>query len=434
MSSSAGLPAPGQTFSLAETIRYRLPFGSWMGLWVGLAAAVGSGCDSTDDGMVPRPTTDATVSDASVGDGRGGGVDVATPDGSAIVDGPGAGGGDGPAADGALGDGPVAVDALPPDVRPTNCGAPGQPCCPTNTCFDGACCGAAVGGEKRCVAPGGECRIEGGGAGGTCTAGACSGCGGALNQACCEGDVCLAQGLVCALNLCKACGTANAPCCAGDICGPGLSCDDGECETCGGPDQPCCAGRTCNDGGCCLGSGLGQCLAQGLSCPPAGPAGGMCAAGKCTGCGAADQPCCLGRMCDGPNLTCEGGGNGSCSPCGLPGQDACPGAGCMPGSCVDDDEQCIAVGATCPQGSGVCTAGGACQNGGDLCGGLDQLCCGRGAPPAGVYCSHPGTVCHGTNDDNERCVLCGGLGQPCCSGSFCRAGECDGPFSNRTCQ
>jgi hypothetical protein len=80
------------------------------------------------------------------------------------------------------------------------------------------------------------------------------------------------------------CGALNGACCAGEVCQPGGACVAGadagmSCTACGGSGQPCCppasgtGDDTCNTGFACI-----------------NPAGAAPAA--CQPCGARGQPCC----------------------------------------------------------------------------------------------------------------------------------------------
>jgi hypothetical protein len=144
------------------------------------------------------------------------------------------------------------------------CGAPGQPCCPGNSCDGGCCVNGGV--DHLCVAVGTSCgdslvppyHADGGGdADGDAaadaagpppapictTTGACGACGG-LGQACCPPE--------------------NQPWCsaAGSTC---LRDPDGSltCHACGNLGQPCCSpfsdgqpeGGTCNAPAACMYSG-----------------------------------------------------------------------------------------------------------------------------------------------------------------------------------
>jgi hypothetical protein len=216
----------------------------------------------------------------------------------------------------------------------STCGAPGQPCCPTEACAGGGCCVDAV-----CTAEGRDC----GHGLGVCSSGGCGGCG-AIGQPCCPERLteacsgsapncwgCTQAGSQCSSNpaiahqgdICVACGGDGQPCCYGgdDCTGDSLYCnpDDGRCTShCGGPGEPCCGATAsvtqafCRNGGCCMssfkgGSGSGTCAES----PTCG-----CSAGKCTTCGTDKQACCEGDLCEfGIGLcfggVCNGGDGGS---------------------------------------------------------------------------------------------------------------------------
>jgi hypothetical protein len=398
------------------------------------------------DAPLPPDTIDARTdvgppkADAG-GSGGGGGRQGGSGSGGATVD---------------LGnDTPVAVDADSPaegsdtavdttsdtpldsghDTSSPTCGAPGQPCCADNTCSAGGCCASGNGNTPRCVASGAACSTSGGGNGGTCSNGVCSGCGAALNQPCCAGQICGGANLACTQGQCRQCGGMGEPCCAGATCGSGFSCNGTTCIACGGPDEPCCEKRSCKNDSCCVrqNNGRDDCLIVGDTCPLSGPGNaGTCMAGKCSGCGQSGQACCNGNLCDDPAQACIAG---KCQGCGGVGQAACQGNLCSGGSCVDSAGTCIAVDTACGQDSGTCTAEGGCNKGNVHCGGLDQPCCGVGVAPAGVFCTKPGTTCGpGIIAANRRCVPCGGLGQACCGEDECRVGTCSGIGNSATCR
>ncbi|MBN2192135.1 MAG: hypothetical protein JW751_04910 [Polyangiaceae bacterium] len=126
-------------------------------------------------------------------------------------------------------------DACDDDGFCVACGGEGDPCCTNNRCDGGGCC---VGGA--CVADGATC-----GDGGTCMTGACSHCGGAEGEPCCDGS-----------------------------CGSNLACDGTDRCVCGGEGEPCC-GTTCDSEamGC-----FGYVCQPGTDeCPPGRPIeGGDC--------------------------------------------------------------------------------------------------------------------------------------------------------------
>jgi hypothetical protein len=107
---------------------------------------------------------------------------------------------------------------------------------------------------------------------------------------------------------CMSCGALNGACCPGDVCQPGGECTGammgmgGTCAPCGGAGQACCNG----------GGGFGRCN-DGFACA----FGAADAGATCEPCGASGQACCGGgptaqRMC-GTGLTCTGpdGGRGA---------------------------------------------------------------------------------------------------------------------------
>jgi hypothetical protein len=207
-------------------------------------------------------------------------------------------------------------------LLPPWCGAPGQPCCPGESCDGGGCC---VG--EQCVAAGQPCGQE---FTSTCKAGSCGSCGG-LGQPCCDvslwswcprtGDHqgpsctgCTQSGTMCSSTgtggTCVACGADGMQCCWEGCLGANSYCDDylddagrpevndaglieNVCSSqCGGPGQPCCQGNTCKNDGCCLGGG---CVAS----PTCG-----CTAGQCTTCGLTGQACCAGNTCQAGQQPC----------------------------------------------------------------------------------------------------------------------------------
>jgi hypothetical protein len=311
----------------------------------------------------------------------------------------------------------VAAADVPPVITPPapdaggTCGAPGQPCCAGNACHDNGCCAAGNNAVARCIASGAACRTADGESAGVCGNGACGGCGAALNQPCCQGNICT---------------------------GAGLACNGERCGSCGGADQPCCPGRTCGGGGCCVRTGGDDvCVTQGETCPLQGPgSGGLCMAGTCSGCGGTNQPCCNGGICNQAGQACIAG---RCGTCGGQNQPSCPANQCPTGGCINADGTCIGVGTECGQQSGTCNADGSCGHGEEACGGPSQPCCGLNRPPAGAFCTKPGTMCSmgGLGMGlGRRCIACGGIDQPCCDGDECREGNCrnSGGFGQRTCR
>ena len=200
----------------------------------------------------------------------------------------------------------------------------------------------------------------------------------------------------------------------------GTVCSDGSIVGCGGTGQPCCARNGCTQGRCCVG---GRCVGSGNSC---GSTLGTCSLNRCTGgtpasCGSSGLACCPGEpngvgnasdFCTQSGTACDPGTGVGCRTCGGTGQPCCDGQVCLSGGCCDaNSHQCIAIGASCPAGQGICVLGG-CQGG--ACGRLGAPCCG-----SGVSCTAPSSTC-----SNGTCVACGGSGQPCCppnrgSGAYC---------------
>jgi hypothetical protein len=371
--------------SLALACRKDVPAPPDPGVDIGVAKPDAGGDVNIDPIKVDVATDTAGTADPS---------DGAAADAPVVLDAETGGASDVPAA------GDATVDQTPagPDVA-APCGGPGQPCCGGTSCRDNGCCATASGGVARCVANGSACRTSDDESAGMCSNGKCAGCGSALNQPCCQGNVCS---------------------------GAGLTCNDDRCAACGGPNQACCPNRTCSADSCCVRQGGDDvCIRAGETCPLQGPGnGGTCAANRCSGCGGANQPCCNGGLCSEAGQACV---SGRCSSCGGLNQPACPGNACNNPGCVSGAAVCVAPGMDCGQGTGTCNADGSCRQGGDACGGLNQPCCGLGAPPAGAFCSRPGTTCTLPGQGmglGRHCVLCGGFDQPCCDDDDCHQGTC----------
>jgi hypothetical protein len=203
----------------------------------------------------------------------------------------------------------------------------------------------------------------------------------------------------------------------------------------GGPTI-CTIGGQCVAPGTCAGGALGG---AGLCCEDAGA----------LLCGAQGAACCPSNRCV-ANAACQGG---TCVACGGTGQPCCPQAfaesGCANGQCCDPGTvTCVAVNATCSDGTSKCgTAGGR-----SLCGcGLEpqQPCCANATCLAGMKCVAgscaecglsgapccDGNACGqgscntttGMCDTDAGCGGCGGPGQACCAGSTCSLGHCCDP-------
>jgi hypothetical protein len=248
-----------------------------------LAGTLGcsSGADKTDArGQVDHPIDGPARTGGVLGDGAvvpTGGLDAPPGDGAVVR----SGGIDAPMSFFDAGR-DVAQDlaSAAPDAgaRPTNCGGPGQACCPMNTCYDNGCC-TVVGASAKtrlCLAEGMECVNQG-----VCTGGMCEGdggfCGG-VGSPCCFYDVCSASGATCVPGdggkLCVACGLAGQPCCySGILTGQRWTCETGTrctgtdpkstCEPCGGLGQRCCEDNVCTVAGtaCVAGDGGLTCQA-----------------------------------------------------------------------------------------------------------------------------------------------------------------------------
>lgn len=189
------------------------------------------------------------------------------------------------------------------------CGFSGQACCTEGgTPCDDGCCDPST---KLCVSidepcsGGTQCLATGTGAAGACTA-----CG-APGQSCCPGDsctsgccdydatpaVCVAAGSMCAAlgtdsevcppegGSCTFCGDVDSVCCPGSTCpsstsGFTLMCDaTNTCQECGGDGDACCPGDTCSE------------------------TTTVCSAGTCTFCGVSGEPCCADDVCEGATCT-----------------------------------------------------------------------------------------------------------------------------------
>lgn len=313
---------------------------------------------------------------------------------------------------------PCAMDVCAPFGCP-ECGQVGFPCCPGEHC----------------------------GAGATCNAGYCEGCGGSLGARCCEGDFCTGIGLACdpGSGTCVPCGSIGGACCVefpycerGAVCDgtrcnpieacpgecpPDTTCYHGMCTPCRTEYTPCCNGSECNAGLYCSWSDV--------TCQPF------------AGCGEMDQPCCGGSpRCANPGLACVGsgvivGGEGggpepvgeTCLPCGSTGQPCCTEGP----ACANLTDACDVSGTCQPCGadSQPCCADGGCEasalacdpfaNVCRVCGSPDGPCCG------GMLCAGTGNVCL----DSYCRLECGEFGEPCCMGALecvdtlsCISGRC----------
>lgn len=130
-------------------------------------------------------------------------------------------------------------------------------------------------------------------------------------------------------------------------------------EICGAPEQPCCAGAVCNGGARCTASGCVACGALSQVCCADGSCQGRAtcdAQETCVSCGQRGQPCCAQGACD-EGSRCEAGVCASLVSCATTctlGAQRCAGAGL---------EACQAVG-TCPEWRtlvAACPAGASCQ-------------------------------------------------------------------------
>jgi hypothetical protein len=120
-------------------------------------------------------------------------------------------------------------------------------------------------------------------------------------------------------------------------CGPNQFCNGGNCLDCGAQNQLCCPGDVCN-------TGL-QCQNSLICLPPCGPG----------------DPCCPGNTCNQITLVCVAG---TCQFCGGAGGPCCTQiTPCTNGVCVNGTCQCGAAGQPCCQPGNVCNAGLDCDAG-----------------------------------------------------------------------
>jgi len=100
---------------------------------------------------------------------------------------------------------------------------------------------------------------------------------GALNMACCAGQVCQSGGVCAAADggmACLACGASGQRCCgtgANNGCGTGLACVDpgagpAMCEACGARGQACCGSGTVATGTCNTGLSCANVQGMGIIC------------------------------------------------------------------------------------------------------------------------------------------------------------------------
>ncbi|MEW5741708.1 MAG: hypothetical protein AB1938_22505 [Myxococcota bacterium] len=185
------------------------------------------------------------------------------------------------------------------------CGAIDQPCCDVEVCDPGA----------RCAPPN-----------------TCKACGGA-GQSCCLGDVTCSADTVCSNDTCLPCGELGLRCCAGDTCATGLACGGGTCND-GSCTNPCAVGASR-----CASGGIETCTAVG-ACPQWRTTVASCPAG--TSC-----------MASGDLAQCVEACPGACTPdavvCTVEGLKRCV---VTPGSCPSlvtepddpDRPQCVTGG------------------------------------------------------------------------------------------
>lgn len=226
---------------------------------------------------------------------------------------------------------------------------------------------------------------------------------GLLGEVCCQGLMCSGSDLVCDPGgglcqngncaagggaqvvdpICVECGDDDQPCCEFESCNSGGECVNGVCEICGGDGQPCCPPFNCDPGSICVSVMTYEELAghgAGDSEVPGTGSGGTVPEDICQPCGALDERCCSGDICE-QGLICEstgtetagvggGAGNGiildQCVNCGALGEACCPGSTCDTENLLCGGSVCEACGAvgeqccadsTCPNSAAACIAG-----------------------------------------------------------------------------
>jgi hypothetical protein len=226
------------------------------------------------------------------------------------------------------------------DADPWNCGACANACLWGESCVAGSCtvpvCGDLVcAGTESCLSCPGDCGCA---CHGECSSGApqmpsCSPC---VGQVCSIDPFCCTQAwdALCVDEAFKLCGLC-APVCGDVDCGLGETCfscpdDCGACPPCPPPLVSC--GPSCAD----LQNDPGNCGACDNSCIP----GQLCQSGVCSGGGCGDGVCVPGEDCK----LCPG----DCGPCPPP---VCPpGLTPCPSGCVDlndDPMNCGQCGVVC---------------------------------------------------------------------------------------
>ncbi len=192
------------------------------------------------------------------------------------------------------------------------------------------------------------------------------------------------------------------------------------------PPTSCYLGSPCPDGGCCV---AGFCVSAGEHCAKNL---GLCTDQSCGGCGALNEPCCVGHdlayqeclntgdwngpSCSDPNTGCRDAGTGAsrCLPCGAAGEPCCPAGG--------------VVGGLCNGWKLVCGTNGTCSAD---CDHVGQPCCDDGKCDDGgicvTYADGLTTACIAGSEcgaEAGTCTACGVPGLPCCDGGCIGLGDC----------
>jgi hypothetical protein len=197
------------------------------------------------------------------------------------------------------------------------------------------------------------------------------------------------------------------------------------------PPPACSLGSACPNGGCCV---AGFCVSPGERCARNL---GLCTNESCGGCGALNEPCCVGHdlayqlclntgdwqgpSCSDPNTGCTDAGKGErrCLPCGAEGEPCCTGGDVVGGLCNGWKLVCDT--------NGMCSAncdhvGQPCCIDGDCAGGSICMTYAGGPKTAAPTACIPGSAC---GEDAGVCTTCGVPGLPCCDGGCIGIGDCD---------
>ena len=292
-------------------------------------------------------------------------------------------------------------DCLDVSTDPDNCGFCGRVCPSGIACIDGDCacphgyCDGECVDTRTSVQHCGGCRRF---CTGECIDGECSDCGGP-GEACCPTRGCsVVTRADCIDDVCVACGGTGDTCCTeGEPCTSELACDAGICPECGTFGQLCCRGIFCTgsecDGGMCT-----RCGARGEPCctdPDTaacdGASDGCATDGTCTLCGGEGGPCCQqvsGNETCGSGRTCSDEVCTSYDVCDPLSRSGCAsGQGCFPEA--DTGGACYISGTGAP--GDACTIANDCA--------LGSICLARGicAPLCdrvdGVPGCPPGFLC-----------------------------------------